>query len=575
MNVHFNCAVCAAALLAFSVPATAQNAAEPVAAPPSAQVSSAITLGADDTKSFAASLNTIARQAKIAIVAEGVPLRVTLPPKEAARLAKTLPLEDALDVVAAAYDYEVLRKPARAGGDIGARPASTVAILMKQYTEPDDLPDLPFDECIAILSDVEQILRVSGPRAKISVPSQAVLPIADALTPEMRERLKEGLPVSELPADLQQKARDLALHLFMGDLLKKATFGAEHLRAAQTTTVRYKPVPRGGKPLVLDNPKVADGTSFLVVDTDASVSIFTGDDGTNVYQPKPADLSPPDRERRAAIPEAITLKELIAYLQPRSAETLSLDPVLAEKTVTATGGKFAPPMDVLEGVAQMYGLRVLRPEEGKRKLTRRGIKFPQRMAGMYQAVRDMLPNPLRRAARDGDQNAKIQALVEEWITEGNRLSKTVESRPGTGDGITEAEYYKQRTPASRKLEQDQERIRNAAGLMGQAAVERFKSDVNPLLEKNPQGVAFASLEPATRRYYALSVLSGLMREMSYQIEAPPYLDDWSNARLWGGPAVPEKGIKVPAFALYFVPDDKRGDVPRAGYTAYDNRRKLP
>lgn len=114
-----------------------------------------VRLSSAQAASFEKALNMLAAQGKVAFVAEGLPLRATLPPDKAAELAasSSTPLAAVVEKLALAYDYDATRQ-----GD--------VFVLKKRYTDPHDLPGLTLEECQLSLQDVVRVLNGFSPPVK-------------------------------------------------------------------------------------------------------------------------------------------------------------------------------------------------------------------------------------------------------------------------------------------------------------------------------------------------------------------------------------------------------------------------
>ncbi len=191
MRPFFVCFVVAAAgLRSGFAPAYAQPATL------SAQAQTApVNLTPADTKTMASALGSLARQASVVFVVEGIPFRAreSAPPLTAVAAkfsAKGVPLETAIEQIARAYDYDVERR-----GDI--------FLLQKRYTNLSDLPEVTTEDLRLALRDASR--DASALPAPIDPPMDYVdppgnTPFAEAffkiLSPTMQEEFRKRAAIN-------------------------------------------------------------------------------------------------------------------------------------------------------------------------------------------------------------------------------------------------------------------------------------------------------------------------------------------------------------------------------------------
>src|SRR5947209_3472482 len=106
-----------------------------------------VRLEPSSLRRFDSALTSLSQQARVVIVCEGQPLRVELSDAEVERISERVdlsgtPLATAVEQVAAAFDYECVRAGA------------AVFVLTKRYSDPNDLPDVTFEEAAGSLESI-------------------------------------------------------------------------------------------------------------------------------------------------------------------------------------------------------------------------------------------------------------------------------------------------------------------------------------------------------------------------------------------------------------------------------------
>ena len=104
--------------------------------------------------------------------------------------------------------------------------------------------------------------------------------------------------------------------------------------------------------------------------------------------------------------------------RPGSHPPMLVDAALAPKRAAVFGEEFTPPKQLLQALAQLYGLRVETDDKERKHLTRRQVLAPDNYAGLYQAAQGVLPDPLLRAYRmhPGRPTPLYTAAVQELRT---------------------------------------------------------------------------------------------------------------------------------------------------------------
>jgi len=121
-----------------------------VSAAPSPSSMSLVHLAPSDARQFQRAMASLASQAHVALVAEGVPLKPALSAAEAVNLTAEMPLDQAVSKMAAAYDYDAQRQ-------------GSVFVLIKRYSDSHDLPCVTLAECQRAADDLSDVLNVFNP----------------------------------------------------------------------------------------------------------------------------------------------------------------------------------------------------------------------------------------------------------------------------------------------------------------------------------------------------------------------------------------------------------------------------
>lgn len=372
----------------------------PVAATPF--VNGPVTLTSAQAAVFKDALAALAQQGHVCIVAEGSPLHSTLAPDKVPVVPDHTPLEDAVRMVADAYDYDAQR-------------TGNVFTLTKRYTDPADMPSVTLKECTTALEDVSLMLNAFDPPSPAVGPSvdpgwDTINSVLSTLSPDQFQKAqsKQGLPVSSLGPD-QRAAVD---RWDRGILLD----GSCHFVDRLLSSLKRIPQSQVGMGSIAVNA-YGHGTVavFGLQGTDAAGKVsFNTFEGYVVFPggkeadqsggPVTADELNAARARRAQADGHETLEQAVAALDGRGGHFQVLDE-LAAKTVTVAGDANAAPAAVLDGLAAVYGLRVQARPNAPTLLTHPERVTPVDLTTMHDQILSALPAPLLRAAHFADAQA--------------------------------------------------------------------------------------------------------------------------------------------------------------------------
>ena len=439
------------ALLALAAPpARAQTAVPPAAKAGAALPNPVVRLVPEGTQTLADALRQVSKQTGAAFVCEGKPFRVRNSPAPLLSvIAKWpdggLPLNEAVQKIANAYDYEAERN----GG---------VFLLRKRYTNPDDLPDIPAEELRLSLRDV--VRSASG----LPAPTVAQTTYADTssafggkfyqtLSPLQISHLVTAqygfvqLPVSELTSEQKQMMRDLVISRH----IQGAISGPEKVVAAlrecdqESTTFGWdnmESLPRRTKTGVLETQTVRvlcclvrenGQTARVPFAPDGRVRrdffdrqvLYRGaveDPNRDNTAPKPDDYDKngtplpapnetgPDTFTLAQLAEALTKRQMPSI--PGTPHGFSPHEELAQKSVTVISINDRNAEALWRGAGLVYGLHVVRAlENGPLLMQRPRARVARSLSDLNAAAFSAFPAPLIRLYRGVLHAAEAEELA--------------------------------------------------------------------------------------------------------------------------------------------------------------------
>lgn len=357
----------------------------------------------EDCRTLPGALTTIAGQAAVTFVTEGRPYKATLGDNDVPVFPPAgLPLREAVDKIAAAFDYAVERQ-------------NNTFLLRKRYTDPNDLPEVTLEECALAASDLARVLKPfdSGMKMLGIGRNPAIEKLMKSLTPEqwtlmskgetqkgahhVIQPIDAGLPISQLSPEQQQTVRRYALFSYTG----------ENTDIAAQTAQDIKQIAAEGAIFVWRNVNTSRllGYELPAADTskeqplfrplsDAAVAMPGG--GLRIFE---SPKTPPVATVQRLKTSRFTLKDALAGLAARhpGGVSLSVDDALAAKQILVVGGEKQSPPVLLRALADVYGLRVMTQENGALRLTRRSSRPISEVNQLREAVIWALPDPVIRA----------------------------------------------------------------------------------------------------------------------------------------------------------------------------------
>ena len=511
---------CACCFLGFGI-AHAQEAAA------SAGKSARVELSTAEAANFDLALAALSQQSRVAIVVEGAPLSRKLTPEKADALLKSGTAEAVANGIAAAYDYEVLRD----GRGTGRPSSPQVFVLGKLYSDPRDLPAVTFEECEAASREILRMLKAFAPTTPLGNHAEFVKRFISGFTLEqMRSFLPEngGFPIANLSPAQRDEVQRMALDIYVSDPCHYlSNYIHRYGQARNATVVKQKD---RSQPIAIPGLFVAN-TKYNLQSFVPFLYLASG-----VGQVPELDTPKPDLTQVTAA-KVPTLREAVADLQKRVPQPLLvIDPMYNDKPVTLFGAANATPAQILQAVADVFGLR-LRPEkEGAvLHLTRVSVPMPQSIMELYPTAQRVLPLFFQRTQPQGYQDRIRAEYTEQKKKEAaalDKISKDFEAVRITFEqmGVLIEPYTKSPTDdvfAKKK--------QFYVYFISRTAVEavRYLNFVAEASLKESQGkpVPFSSLTPAARSMVGTILLANFVYSINAmpQKEPPLYIRDFDRA----------------------------------------------
>lgn len=494
-----------------------------------------VALTPAQTQQFETALKAVAAQTQTAFVIEGVPLHSTLTEDKAPNIQNGVPAEEAVKKLARAYDYEATRR-----GDL--------FLFKKRYTDPYDLPGVTLEEYTLAMRDVVRLLSAHGPQPPISTNTKFVLEFAKTITPEQQRAMQDsGLPLTALSPAQQTQMRRMALQIYVGSSLEDATSALFLLRQAPKS--------------VLCRKNMFGRVTFGFEYTSAGYSkpafqpVNGGLDPTAFHSgssPLPGSQTT-EPDLKAEKPIRSTLGNVIANLNvPSNAEpgkaSFKIDAALADKPVVVIGR--VGPSQLMAGLADVYGLRVVVQEDGTQTLTRPGLRIARNLADLPRSVLHSFPDPLLRALHI-DAVDVLEQQQQKWRQISHDPKASIEQRTKADEEAT-------------RLFTEQQRLNAFPSVLVQKAAWRLRAMVEPALNKSGEGarVPVATLGKTERSAFALTLLENFFQGFNskFHQEPPLHLAFWNQVYLKGGPSQGESGQqKYGVFLSVIDPNDSHTD----------------
>lgn len=544
-------------------------------APVASTNSARLSVTKEEARSLAKALTVLAKQAGVVFVVEGVPLQPTLTEEQIKDIAETeSPVSDLVTKLAAAYDYEAKHQS-----------QSRFFLLKKRYSDPRDLPAVTLEECRLALQDVRRVLARHNPRVsndpspKDPVVGELMLSLSQEHLRRMRGKRQGSGVVSPTPRELamplsaldarqrglvwrfatyyyvQRRAEEA--EITAGEIDTLLQHGAVFCWAEREgrrffgyeTPITAKGAPPGAVRFwPLNLPSGAANLELIVPGRSRSRG-FALPRGQVPQGPDPTDPAPQITTPGATLTTS-TLGSVLADLNARrgDAAEMVVDDTLAAKPVMVFGERAVPPGQILDALAEVYGLRVRAQEDGKLRLTRRLFKMAVKITDLPEALRQVFPEPLLRAFHS---SALAQLDAEERENAARRYQPKMQSA---------AEETNTRTieEPSAEVERMRERFKSRDRLRGLprqiriAAAQRLRTLLEPKVKLSPDSrMPLSSLSHEERMGLAVLLMADAWEGLRLLISlpTPEWITNFNNLYLVGG-LTEDKGVQT--FSLFLA-----------------------
>ena len=394
----------------------------------SARVKALIASREREAVQFRTALETIARQAQVTILAEGIPLHfaseasvflthdsgqaeaILAEPINTDSSTPTLTMEAAEDRVrrlAEAYDYTLVRQ-------------AHLFLLKKRYTAHQDLPELTIGEISAALAAVYRVMKPFNPQIKepMSGFNATQRALIDSLTPEQKQAAQTGIAMSELTSAQQANLYRLALRYYIqlpAEDIYCALTEAQQLQKPTTILRRA----RGKESVSDDRPDAMIGYDDLTGWFGGPLFRLMTQEGAGALPEPPVsadDIAAAESGVRLRQQlGATSIKVMIDTLNRRvkTGTPTTIDTTVADTTLLAYGLEQTPPSEILSGLNELCGLQVQTRTDGSQILMRPAPVQPRRLEELPEATRRVIPPSLIRALHVDDLDAEAAMTKEQ------------------------------------------------------------------------------------------------------------------------------------------------------------------
>jgi hypothetical protein len=533
-------------------------------------------LGKAQFSNFSDALDEIAAQARVAIVAEGIPLHPALAEKEIPSVTgQARPLSEVVGSVAAAYDYDVER--------IGP-----VCVLVKRYSDSGDVPAVTMGEWTECLRQIVRLTAPFNPHVdfRASRRNPIVGDLAASFTPAQLGALKGGgLRLSALSAAQIALVRRFALYLYVQGSADAVSLALSRLEGVDDTVVfRYADVGVEKHVFGCDIALWGPGRPLSFARLGGAWCGYGLLPVTIPFQAPPGvqDPSDPgDLANRSTVARGSTLEGALTELNARTASTtrVKIDPALETKTVTVAGAENASPEEMAAAMADVYGLCITTRSVRAGTVLRLGFcaapPVPERAAGLQQAIEAVIPAPLLRALHASEGREAIETALR-YAYRTYRCGPPV-GEPDGGTGGRD-KWEDETLPGLRQAMKDRKIMLNSGraladfdrashqavwlpGKLRMAAMKSLRALVEPHLRASATGrLPFSAVSGQARDAFAFVVASECLTALGQWASTPKkdYIVDFNHQILIGG-LYPQPEGHPPNFALFFEnqrPDGK-------------------
>jgi hypothetical protein len=454
-------------------------------------------------------------------------------------LNENLSPEVAVREVATYFDYSAVRQ-------------GNVYLLTKRYSNPDDLPDVSHEECMFGLKAITRILAPFNPNippaTNISDPQAKIARMLDE--EQLAQLSGGGLPVLALTPSQKEEVWRVALKFHIQDRLSgiNTGYGKLEIRSPADPIFHWQMVT-DMHAFGYDIRSISQNKMVFIPVSDINRIAATPDgpivvpngssikNGIAVPRPDPTDPDALSKQAKQSLSEerkssrAISISEVLSGLNRSSAKSISynVDTAYANKQVTLVGVSRLSPDVLMRSLAGVYGLRVVRKEDGSFVLTHPTVIEAKGLSDLGRALKSAIPAPIYRAMESRSQF--IPHIAD-----------------GQENPVFLVEY---------KLQGSAIRI---------SAQRIFRSLAESTVKSQPEAkLALSRLGNRTQSAFALSNTVNMFADACWLADRPlpPMLADFDHIMLTGGYARNPQGDE--RFSLFFSYTDPTSSAKNQGF----------
>ncbi|GAB4465118.1 MAG: hypothetical protein OHK0029_35520 [Armatimonadaceae bacterium] len=380
---------------------------------------------------FEKTMADFAKDYRVTIVTESQPLQLDLPEDKfagiQAEMSKAETTAQRLAILADAFDYAVKADPA----------FPTLFVLHKQYNNPEDLPDVTFEEGRLA---VKNIRKATLPYEPNTSSGPVLWKIYHSLNPAEQAQLSapEGVPVSLLTPAQRQNLIGVVntayfFHLSVWTIMEerldgcrspKAQFGQREFFGVNLPYYEgpLKELQHLNWTVVLNSrvfTQSLGGTTVSAAKNDAELI----DDKLVMKTPDPTAPNAKPTNSPTFRLVALPLKDAVCRIEARMPDAGSavrkafVDAPLETKKVCLFGEGFTAAEKILEGLAAVYGLRVVHPDDQTARITMQAVR-PQEIAPaeVKGEVYRLLPLPIAHIFQKAKARPAFVTAIRELRT---------------------------------------------------------------------------------------------------------------------------------------------------------------
>lgn len=556
---------CLIMLSLFVVPVASALAQTQKVAPVIRRGDPSVRLTAEQASNFSMTLQTLAQQGGAAFVVEGRPFAPERKAEQASSSTETIPLGQAVQEAADAFDYQVSRK-------------DKLFVLTKRYTDVADLPAVTAEEAKAATKDVYTLIRLFSPTLATGSTTRdaGIKKFLFSLTPEQWQLMSDKkLAVRSLTPPQKEQVWRVALHFYVELQTEKAVLNCiRPLERATNPEAFAGWTDNNHKKVKLFGFGTMGGEPKRPMLQPLDNSLFSNNYNVAFQREeelkKGIDFGEATAEEKASIAarskfnneNVKTLGSVVDALNARSDARLVFqsDAMFAEKPVLIFGEQFISSQTLFSACAEVYGLRVAVEQKGSvLRLTRPYVRKPRTVFELPDAIRGALPAPYLRAMHIADQDTMRGEVQQDAQTKAEQISR------GIREPVT-AEQIAQEKQAQERRERMIRYVASPTSLR-LAGIKRFRATVEPKAKAAPnQQVLLSALDAEEQAALTTVIMHPLLDTIRFLMNRnpPSYIRRFDELVLGGGKYISEEGEPRFGMDLGFPQSDGGLDV-RVGF----------